>query len=386
MPLHIALLAGGACTAHDASLMMLDAMSRSIEADGAGRLVVDDIYYIERSGAIRYIAVNAKDDLSVAASAERLQRAAVLSVAEFVSEVTSRQRYVFSLLQGTDGEDGVFQGFFKVLGVLSNLGDVYPAALSRHKWSQSLVAEHLAVQLTPIRTARFGTASSDGQLRQIASDFAGVECIVKPNDLGGSVHTTVIHSLSAPALRAYLTDASGYAEEFLVQQRVQGAEYTVGCMRVNGETVVLPIAEVLTASAFLGFTEKWTDEGYAIRFLPKDNALAQTMADVSKILFDHLGFDTACRFDFIASSQGLYFLEANSKPGLASDSFFTCMLKEQGLSLADFALLSYEDARRKGSRKVHINYASEFEREARGRTVGGQGHVRSSEADPAVHA
>ena len=46
MPLHIALLAGGACTAHDASLMMLDAMTRSIAADGADRLVVDDIYYI----------------------------------------------------------------------------------------------------------------------------------------------------------------------------------------------------------------------------------------------------------------------------------------------------------------------------------------------------
>ncbi len=364
MTLRISLLAGGACTAHDASLLMLNAMADDIGADTAGLVQVEHIYYIERGGGMRHIAVGAGGDLSRAVTAQQLAQAQPMSVAEFVDSVTSNQHYVFSLLQGTDGEDGVYQGFFKVLGVLSNLGSVYPAAISRHKWAQSLVAEHLVDGLKPIRTARFSADSSLSQLTRIVTDFSGIECIVKPNDLGGSVHTSVLGRVTVPALQAYLRQAQGYAQEYLVQERILGEEYTVGCVRIDGQTVVLPVAQVLTPKAFLGFTEKWTEPGYRIHFIAEDDPRTRLLGDISRVLFDDVGFDTACRFDFIVSAQGVYFLEANSKPGLACDSFLTCMLRQRGMSLADFAVLCFEDASRQWRRKVDIDYATEVAREA----------------------
>jgi D-alanine-D-alanine ligase len=364
MTLRISLLAGGACTAHDASLLMLKAMADDIAADNSRSVQVEHIYYIERGGSLRHIAVGAGADLARTVTPEHLAQAEPMSVSAFVDSVTSTRHYVFSLLQGTDGEDGVYQGFFKVLGVLSNLGSVYPAAISRHKWAQSLVAEHLVAGLNPIRTARFSTKSSLAQLTRIASEFSGIECIVKPNDLGGSVHTCVLDQVTVPALQEYLRQAQGYAQEYLVQERVIGEEYTVGCVRINGQTVVLPVAQVLTPKAFLGFTEKWTEPGYRIHFIADDDPRTRLLGEISQVLFDDVGFDTACRFDFIVSVQGVYFLEANSKPGLASDSFLTCMLRQQGMSLADFVVLCYEDASRQWRRKVDIDYATEVAREA----------------------
>jgi D-alanine-D-alanine ligase len=364
--INVRLIVGGASTAHDASLMMYAAMTRSIGNDGVGRVAVTRVYYVARSGAVRFWKIREEDVLPDVAA---LDAGVPLTTADYLADIAAGEEFIFSLLQGTDGEDGVYQGLLKVAKVLSNLGPVFPAALSRHKWSQSLVAEFLCPELTPIPTLRLRPDASDDDLEAVARHFGNGDVVVKPNDLGGSVHTRVLERVSPAALRAYLAVARDYADEFLVQARLVGREFTVGCMRVSGKTIVLPVVEVKVASGFLGFTEKWSLDSFRSLVLPENDAISKRLSPVSARLFDELGFGFACRFDFIVADEAMHFLEANSKPGLCGDSFFTVMLAHSGRSLCDFLLLSHKDALSQWQRHTQIDYQLEFEREAKERSA-----------------
>lgn len=359
--LNARLIVGGACTAHDASLLMYEAMSESIAKDTEARVAVTRIYYIMRSGDVRLWSPTPDIDLP---QVDQLQAGRSLTAGEFLADIATADGFVFSLLQGTDGEDGVYQGVLKVTNALSNLGPVFPAALSRHKWSQSLAAEHLCPDLTPIRTVRLRPDAKDEYLAKAVDYFQAGDVVVKPNDLGGSVHTRILQGVSVEALREYLQVARDFADEFLVQARIVGDEYTVGCMRVNGKTVVLPVARVEVDSGFLGFTEKWSDVGFGVKTLPLDHKVSKRLGSISTKLFDEIGFGSACRFDFIVANDAVYFLEANSKPGLCSDSFFTIMLAEIGVTLCDFLMLCHADASLQWQRRTLIDYQEEFAREA----------------------
>ena len=351
----LTLLTGGVSTAHDASLLMYQVLLAAIAIDGRKRMLVLEVFHIGRTGQIHHCTGPDEPSGTWPASHE-LERSPTVSKAAFLAALASCEGFVYSLLQGTDGEDGVYQGLLKVAGALTNLGRVYPAALSRHKWAQSLVAEHLVSTLAPIRTRRLRPGDSDAQLQDVVSAFHGQQCVLKPNDLGGSVHTLLVDELSVPRLRRYLNEVGEFAEEFLVQERIVGRELTVGCLRRGGRTTVLPVAEVVVEAGFLGFDQKWTDQGYGVRFLSDEQPLARRLADVSRVLFDEIGFDIACRFDYIASGSGIHFLEANSKPGLAADSFLTCMLHQAGMTLCDLVEISYEEARAAWRRKTEMRY------------------------------
>lgn len=359
--LNVRLIVGGACTAHDASLLMYEAMSESIAKDAEDRVAVKRIYYVMRSGEVRLWSPTTESDLP---QVGQLHAGRPLTAGEYLSDLAAAEGFVFSLLQGTDGEDGVYQGVLKVANALSNLGPVFPAALSRHKWSQSLAAEHLCPELTPIHTIRLRPDAKDEDLAKAVDYFRAGDVVVKPNDLGGSVHTRILQKVSVKALREYLQLARDFADEFLVQARIVGDEYTVGCMRVDGKTVVLPVAQVEVDSGFLGFTEKWSDVGFGVKTLPVDHRVSKRLGSISTKLFDEIGFGSACRFDFIVADDAVYFLEANSKPGLCSDSFFTIMLADVGMTLCDFLVLCHADASLQWQRRTLIDYQEECAREA----------------------
>ena len=57
---------------------------------------------------------------------------------------------------------------------------------------------------------------------------------------------------------------------------------------------------------------------------------------MSKKIYNHLGCSGLVRVDYIASEDGLYFLEVNTIPGMTAASLVPQMVRAAGLDMTDF--------------------------------------------------
>ncbi|MFT4060564.1 MAG: ATP-grasp domain-containing protein [Legionella sp.] len=167
--------------------------------------------------------------------------------------------------------------------------------------------------------------------------------VVKPNELGMSMMTErfLLNEDSIRDVSNLIALILEYDDLALVQQYIAGEEYSCGCIENLNTIETLPLILVRTKENFFGRKEKLCKFGVSERLVPcYYNPYTKQIADVSKRIFTDLMFENMFCLDFIISEGKIYFLEINSLPGLSSASFFPRMLREVGISMADFIQLT----------------------------------------------
>lgn len=67
-----------------------------------------------------------------------------------------------------------------------------------------------------------------------------------------------------------------------------------------------------------------------------DDTVGKELQAIARTLFSNVGFSSMCRFDFIVKDDSqIYFLEANSIPGLMKNSLYPKMLRAAGIGIVD---------------------------------------------------
>lgn len=342
----IGLLVGGNSIEHDCSLHMYFFLRDLLILDDS-RFEIAEIYYISPSKI-----VYKHKDLTTAKlpnDEKSLSSGEAISLSLMPHSIKTSGLFIFSLLQGTEGEDGHYQGWGHAFDIPSNLGSVFSSSVSMHKWTQALIANTvLAGSVKPIDTRILKSSPSEATVAATVLHFSGRPCVLKPNSLGVSAFCRAIDCLTHSELQDFATKLAPYDDRFLVQERIFGRELNSGCLQRGDEIIPLPVMEFHIPSGFLNHAAKFSKGGYSYSFLQKTDPIAMKLANISVELFEFMGYDTACRFDFLLSEAGhLHFLEANSKPGLTVESHYILMLKEIGytlLDLIDFAIQN--DSRR----------------------------------------
>ena len=157
---------------------------------------------------------------------------------------------VFNILHGNKGggEDGVLQGLLDALGVPYTGPGVLGSALTMDKirTKQVWVAEGLP-------TPRFVRLAPGADLTAAARSL-GLPVFVKPSSEGSSVG--VFRILAESDLVPAAAFAAGYAGELLMEQMVQGDEFTVG---IVGD-VVLPSIRIVPAGDWYDYHAKYIAE------------------------------------------------------------------------------------------------------------------------------
>ncbi len=129
----------------------------------------------------------------------------------------------------------------------------------------------------------------------------------------------------------------------LIQEFLEGAEYSVGLVGNPGKFEVLPLLEVDYSALdsnlphILSYESKWLPESpywnhikYKEAQLPDETA--RKLIDYSGLLFERLECRDYARFDFRADSQGnLKLLEVNPNPGWCWDGKFNLMAEFAGM-------------------------------------------------------
>ncbi|MDD3278844.1 MAG: D-alanine--D-alanine ligase [Lachnospiraceae bacterium] len=228
-----------------------------------------------------------------------------------VLEVCQKADVVFLALHGANGEDGKVQGTFDLFGIPYTGTGYLSSAISMDKGLTKQFFRENGIP-TPGGVSLFR--------REYTSNPADyglqLPLVVKPCCGGSSVGVYIAHTREA--YEKALEDAFTYEDELIVEEYVEGREFSVGV--VDGKAY--PIIEIAPIEGFYDYTNKYK-AGSAVEtcpalLTPEQTAQMQKYAEEgAKALY----IEGYCRLDFLMREDGrMYCLEANTLPGMTPTS------------------------------------------------------------------
>ena len=218
---------------------------------------------------------------------------------------------VFNILHGQrgGGEDGVVQGLLEAFGVPYTGSDVLGSALSMDKIRTKQV--WLSTGLPTPRYARIGAADDVAA----AARGIGLPVVVKPSNEGSSV------GVSRVKTEAQLSDAIAlarrYPGELLMEELIEGDEYTVGIL---GEEA-LPSIRIVPAGEYYDYHAKYIAETTQYICPGLQGPAESEIGTLALRAFQSAGCRGWGRVDVMRDRSGRNFLlEINTSPGMTSHS------------------------------------------------------------------
>lgn len=239
--------------------------------------------------------------------------------------------YAFIAIHGTPAEDGLLQGYFKLLNIPHSASEVMPSALSFNKFAYN----HFIKSFDIVKVAN-SVLVLENEPFNAAEILAvtGLPCFVKPNQQGSSFGISKVDSeedLTAAIAKAFQQDDAVIIEEFLA-----GTEVTNGCIKLNGKVRALHITEVVSKNALFDFQAKY-DPAFADEITPAriSEELTKRIQGITERIYKVSGFKGIVRIDYIIKGSEIYMLEANTIPGMTSNSFIPKQLASEGKTMTE---------------------------------------------------
>jgi len=183
-----------------------------------------------------------------------------------------------------------------------------------------------ALGLPTPRYARFTPGDDIGA----AITQLGVPVVVKPSHEGSSVGITRVR---APGdLPAALALAARYDGELVIEQMIEGEEYTVGILQ--GEA--LPSIRIVPAGEFYDYHAKYVAEDTQYICPGLDEAGERTIRALALHAFDAAGCAGWGRVDVMRDRSGAFhLLEVNTTPGMTSHSLVPKAARAVGIAFEE---------------------------------------------------
>lgn len=241
---------------------------------------------------------------------------------------------VFIAIHGAPGEDGKLQGYFDMLNLPYTTCDALTSAVTMNKgYTKSIVQDipnlFVAKSVQIFKNTPYNLADVKSSLT--------LPYFVKPNNGGSSIGMSKVknqYDLQTAIDKAFKEDAQILIEEF-----IEGREFTVGVVKLDGKITVLPATEVETAKEFFDFEAKYTP-GVAVETTPAPIRLEtkKRVEEIATAVYAKLNCRGVVRIDFIlVGDEGdFYFIEINTIPGQTVTSFIPQQVAAFGMKLNDF--------------------------------------------------
>lgn len=238
--------------------------------------------------------------------------------------------FAYITIHGTPGEDGILQGYFELLNIPYSTCNVHASSLTFNKWFCNNYLKSFGVTLAKSLKISKGEKINSKEI----IESLGLPIFIKPNAGGSSFGITKVKALEEvePAIKKAWQESN----EALMEEFIEGAEYTCGLVKIGEEKIVFPVTEVLTDNEFFDFEAKYTPgaaEEITPARLPED--LFKKCQEISSEIYDFCECDGIVRIDFILKENKFYFLEVNTTPGMTETSFIPQQIDAMGLTLKE---------------------------------------------------
>ena len=235
-------------------------------------------------------------------------------------------------LHGTPGEDGKLQGYFDCLKIPYTSCDAATSALTFNKRYTVAVAAfagmHVAKSLHLFKNI---TVSPNDILKQLK-----LPLFVKPNNGGSSLGISKVKA--AAELQGALDKAFNEDDQVLVEEFISGREFTIGVYKSKGQTIALPITEIISKNEFFDFEAKYQGASEEVTPAKVDETVAEKVRAEAKKAYSVFNCNGIVRIDFIYNKTdgNPYMLEINTVPGQSEASLVPQQVVATGMTLKDF--------------------------------------------------
>lgn len=237
-----------------------------------------------------------------------------------VLELCKASDAVFMALHGANGEDGKIQACFELMGIPYTGTDYISSAMAMDKGitKDIFVAHNIP---TP----------QGFRLKKGEKELPKFPCIVKACCGGSSVGVCIARDEAE--FDAALAEAFRYDNEVVVEQYIEGREFSVGVM--DGKA--LPVIEIAPLQGFYDYKNKY-QAGSTVETCPAELEADKTteMQGIAERVFKALRMRNYARMDFMMSKAGeIYCLEANTLPGMTPTSLLPQEAAAMGISFEE---------------------------------------------------
>ena len=241
--------------------------------------------------------------------------------------------YAYIMQHGTPGENGLMQGYLEMLGVPHSGCNAFVSAITFDKFScKSYLKDVDFVKCADDIFLRKGEAGEG--LAQKAVEKLGLPLFVKPTDGGSSFGVTKVKSVND--FDKAVDYAFSEGNMLIAEAAIIGRELTCAVYNNGKENVALPVIEIITENEFFDYEAKYNGHSKEVCPAQIPDSLRDEIQETSKKIYAHLGCAGLVRVDYIYASDGLYFLEVNTIPGMTAASLVPQMVRAAGLSMTDF--------------------------------------------------
>ena len=235
----------------------------------------------------------------------------------------------FIALHGQYGEDGCVQGLLEIMGIPYTGSGVAGSAMAMSKTITKEICNAKGIDTPEYQVfcrSRFSGEADDCMI--------SAPVVVKPANGGSSIAVTICNTEEeiAPAIAKALE----VDDEAVVEKFIDGPLITIG---VVGDRVLAAI-EIETVTGFYDYDSKYTP-GNTIYHLPaRLDSTTQTEAGrITLEMVRALRLKGATRSELMIDKSGkIYFIEANTIPGMTETSLLPKAAKHAGISFDELVL------------------------------------------------
>lgn len=241
---------------------------------------------------------------------------------------------VFIGMHGTPGEDGKLQGYFDILNLPYTSCNAATSALTFNKRYTVAVAAMAGI---PVAKSVHLFKHTSYDVQEILAMLTP-PLFVKPNNGGSSIGMSKVTDPSQ--LEEALQKAFKEDDQVLVEQMIQGREFTVGVYKSKGQITVLPITEIEAHQEkdFFDFEAKYGGKSTETTPAAISNDWKTQLEATAKRIYQVFNCRGVVRIDFIynAEENRPYMLEINTIPGQSDASVIPQQVRATGGSLEEF--------------------------------------------------
>jgi len=244
-------------------------------------------------------------------------------------------------IHGTPGEDGKLQGYFDMLKIPYTSCDAATSAITFNKRYTIAVAAFSGIEVSrSVLLIKNRFISPDEIINNLQFPV-----FVKPNNGGSSIGMSKVNRPSEE-LGIAVNKAFKEDDQVLVEEFIEGREFTIGVFRKKAEIITLPVTEVISKKDFFDYEAKYLGKSEEITPAKVDEFVAEKVRTAAKKIYSVFNCRGVVRIDFIYNEKARepFMLEINTVPGQSEASIVPQQVKAMGWTLKEFYTTLIEEA------------------------------------------
>jgi D-alanine-D-alanine ligase len=241
-------------------------------------------------------------------------------------------------IHGTPGEDGKMQGYFDILQIPYTTSNTLASALTFNKVFSKNYIKPFNIPQAKWISLKKGDPVDVNRILEVT----GLPCFVKPNCGGSSFGITKVKEKEG--IFEAINEAFKEDNEIIIEEYLEGIELTCGLIKTSKETIIFPPTEIVSKNEFFDYDAKYN--GLADEITPAriPDELTHEIQKLSSQIYDIFQLSGIVRIDYIFAQNKLFFIEANTVPGMSAASIVPQQVEAMGLKMKDIFTMVIEDA------------------------------------------